>query len=281
MKQVKYLLGFLTVCSVIGFVGCSSDDDENATPGPTETGLSQTYTLEDVGQGISGTAVYTELSDNTTKVTIQLQNTPDGGSHPAHIHMNSAVEGGGVAISLAAVDGTTGMSESIISTNDNGDAVTYADLIAYDGHIMVHLSLDEMSTIVARGDVGGNALTETSETYTLEEVDGSGVSGTATFEERANGNTLVTIELNGTPAGGDHPAHIHMNDVATGGGVVLGFTNVNGDTGMSMTHVEEMNDETPVSYSELITYNGHIMVHLSPDDLATVVARGNIGSNTQ
>ena len=82
-----------------------------------------------------------------------------------------------------------------------------------------------------------------------------------------------------TPAGGMHPAHIHNNDIATGGGIAFTFNVVDGDTGMSMTQVEALDDSTPITYDEILTFNGYINVHLSATQLATIVAQGNIGSN--
>jgi hypothetical protein len=105
------------------------------------------------------------------------------------------------------------------------------------------------------------------------------VSGTAIFEKRKSGNTLITLSLQGTEDGGDHPAHIHANDAATGGGIVLDLNNVNGATGKSTTSVNALNDDTAITYEGLIAYNGHINVHLSPTSLATRIAQGNIGSN--
>jgi hypothetical protein len=43
-----------------------------------------------------------------------------GGSHPGHIHMNTAVEGGGIAFTFKPVNGDTGISATNVSKlNDN------------------------------------------------------------------------------------------------------------------------------------------------------------------
>ncbi|RZS92573.1 CHRD domain-containing protein [Aquimarina brevivitae] len=115
--------------------------------------------------------------------------------------------------------------------------------------------------------------------YTLAEVGGSGVSGTATFTKVNATTTRIDVALEGTPAGGDHPMHIHMNDAATGGGIAITLTNVDGDTGLSTTTVTALDDDTAITYEGLIDYNGYINVHLSANELATIVAQGNIGSN--
>jgi hypothetical protein len=116
--------------------------------------------------------------------------------------------------------------------------------------------------------------------YTLAALDGSGVSGTVTFSKQDESTTKATVQLTGTQAGDSHPAHIHSNGAATGGGIVLDFNPVDGATGRSETTVTQLNDGTPVTYEELIGYNGHVNVHKSSTELAVMLAQGDIGSNT-
>jgi hypothetical protein len=96
-----------------------------------------------------------------------------------------------------------------------------------------------------------------------------------------NGEALATIMLDGTPAGGMHPAHIHMNTAAESGAIAFTFNPVDGDTGMSMTNVSEFDDDTAFMYSDIMDYDGYVNVHASATDLATLAAQGNIGANAQ
>ncbi len=228
---------------------------------------------------ISGNIVFAERENGEVLATISLDNTPEGGSHPAHIHANTAAEGGPIILSFNPVDGTTGISRTNITQFDDGSPATFADITDVDGHVNVHLSETELSTIVAQGDIGENEFTGESISYALDTKDVPGISGTATFSERMSGKTLVTLVLEGTPEGGEHPAHIHANSAETGGGIVISLEAVDGTTGISTTEVETLDDETAITYQELLTFDGHINVHLSPDDLATIVAQGNIGVN--
>jgi len=244
------------------------------------TGESVTYTLDSLAiPTISGEATFSQRNNGTTLVEIMLEGTPEGGEHPAHIHVNSAAEGGGIAISLTSVDGTTGMSRTQVAAFDDGTPITYEGLLDYDGYINVHLSAADLATIVAQGDIGANALTGESVTYALNDVDMSGVSGTATFSQRKDGTSLVSLVLTGTPDGGNHPAHIHYNSAEEGGGIAISLTNVDGTTGLSKTSVSRTDNNIDISYAELIEFDGYINVHLSPDDLATIVAQGDIGAN--
>jgi len=247
---------------------------------PPTTGEAVTYQLvERSNSGVSGSATLEELDDGTSKLTIDLNGTPSNGLHPSHIHMNTAAEGGEIIVSLNEVDGSTGMSETIISQDDNGNMVTYQDLLNIDGYINVHLSADDLGTIVAQGDIGQNALTGESKTYPLQTRDVDGISGSVIFEERQNGEAQATIMLDGTPDGGTHPAHIHMNSFAEGGGILYTFTPVDGTTGMSRSNVAELDDGSSFGYSDILSVDGYVNVHLSADDLGTIVAQGDIGQN--
>jgi hypothetical protein len=114
-------------------------------------------------------------------IELELLNTPQGGSHPAHIHLNNAADGGDIALTLKPVDGTTGKSTTTFKTLDNGSAITYQALLDFDGYINVHLSADKLATLVAQGDIGQNDLTDVSKVYALGSVAVAGIDGTATF----------------------------------------------------------------------------------------------------
>jgi hypothetical protein len=244
------------------------------------TGEMESYPLMEAAVAdISGAVIFKERKNGKTLVEIELENTPGGGVHPAHIHANSAVEGGTVIIPLTNVNGTTGKSLTDVSADKDANPLTYNDLIVFDGHVMVHLSAEQISTIVARGDIGNNALTGEEIVYNITEVNGSGVSGTFTLQQRKSGFSLATLMLTGTPDDGNHPAHIHANSMETGGGIVISLQNVAGSTGISTTNIEKTDAEEAITYSTLLEFDGHVKVHLSPEDLPTVVAGGNIGSN--
>jgi hypothetical protein len=75
----------------------------------------------------------------------------------------------------------------------------------------------------------------------------------------------------------------HVGSDPPGGSIYISLTNVIGfgdDTGdgQSFTTVTETDDGTPVTYEDLIAYDGYINIHLSAENLATVVAQGEIGA---
>ena len=54
---------------------------------------------------------------------------------------------------------------------------------------------------------------------------------------------------------------------------------MNGATGLSMTNMRALNDGTEIGYSDIESLDGYINIHKSAEDLATLVAQGDIGSN--
>ncbi len=280
----KLFMSMVLILPMLMMTNCSSDDDAGIFIPPVET--STTYQLGSVDDpSISGTAKFIENADNSTTVELRLTGTPSGGMHPAHIHFNTAAESGDIAITLGTVDGDTGFSTVTFSALENGTAITYDELLDFDGYINVHLSATELGTLVAQGDIGQNELTGETKSYLLGEFEGTGISGSATFSERVNGEALAVIDLDGTPAGGMHPAHIHMNTALESGAIAYTFNPVDGDTGMSVGNLavldfgddDESNDE-PITYDMLLEYDGYINVHLSEADL-TIVSQGDIGQN--
>ncbi len=279
MKYLKTQTILMLFMSALIFTSCSDDDNNSANVNPDLE--SKTYELFELSNsGVSGSATFTNQTDGSVKVTLDVSGTPQDGMHPAHIHFNTAAEGGGIAVGLNAVDGATGMSETFVTETEDGDPLNYQALLNFDGYINIHLSAEDLATVVAQGDIGQNELTGVSKSYALGERDVDGISGSVLFEERVNGEAQATIMLDGTPDGGMHPAHIHMNTAAEGGGILYTFDQVDGTTGMSRSNIDLLDDEQTVfGYDDVLEVDGYVNVHLSVNELATIVAQGDIGQN--
>ncbi|MHA7842172.1 MAG: CHRD domain-containing protein [Winogradskyella sp.] len=277
MKYLKQQSILMMLFASLFIFSCSSDDDSTPMISILD---SKTYQLEErSNSGVSGTATFALQSDESILVTLSLSGTPQNGMHPSHIHFNTAVEGGDIAVSLNEVNGATGMSETVVTQTNDGAPLSYQDLLDFDGYINVHLSAQDLATVVAQGDIGQNELTGESKSYNLGERDVVGISGSVVFEERINGEALATIMLSGTPDGGMHPAHIHMNTAAEGGGILYTFNAVDGTTGMSQSNLAMLDDDSTFGYSDVLTVDGYVNVHLSMNELGTIVAQGDIGQN--
>jgi len=223
--------------------------------------------------GVSGKVTFTETSSTTTTIDIVLTNAPTG-THPANLYMYSEVEDGNVVVVLNPVD-ATGKSSSTIST------FTYSQLIAYDGNIKVLKSSVGPNVIIAQGDIGGNVMTTTNKTYTLSAIGSYGVAGTALFEKRVNGNTLVSIVLAGTITGEVYPATINLGSITTvgGGPRVKALNDVDGTSGKSFTNIRKLDSGLDITYDNWLVYDGYINIYQSPVNLGVIICHGNIGSN--
>jgi len=273
----KLFILFMLVATVT-LTGCSNNDDSGMII-VDKTGESKTYDLSAVSDpSISGTALFEENEDGTTTISLELKGTSSG-AHPAHVHMNTAAESGDIVIDLASVDGSTGMSSTVVSAFNDGTAVTYSQLLEYDGYINVHESAENLGTLIAQGDIGQNELNGTSKEYALSPKSDPSISGTATFSKRVNGTTLVTLALNGTKEGDAFPAHIHNNSAAESGAIIIDLDTIRGPAGISYTQVEALNTGEAITYDELLEFNGYINAHLSAANLGVLVAQGDIGIN--
>ncbi|MFZ6011478.1 MAG: CHRD domain-containing protein [Bacteroidota bacterium] len=147
----KYCAIALLTLSVFFAAGCDDDDNDDKA-------MSTTYSLEAINSsGVSGTVTFKKQNNTTTLVTIQLSGTQAGNSHPAHIHSGNVSTGGPVVLSFNPVEGSTGKSETTVTKMDDGTLVKYEELIAFNGHVNIHLSVIELQTMIAQGNIGANS----------------------------------------------------------------------------------------------------------------------------
>jgi len=144
---MKSSLSILALAFTLVFTSCNKDDAATAVI------LQEvTYTIFDVANsGVSGKATFTQEDNGSTHVLIELDNS-NTTTNPAYINFNSAAEGGDIAITLKACECL--ISNTTITTFDNGNTITYEGLINLNGHITI---LDENNNIIAVADIGSNA----------------------------------------------------------------------------------------------------------------------------
>lgn len=260
----------LTVLFILIFtMGCKKDEDPEPIPPRT---TSYDLLVQDV-LGVTGKATFTETSDTKATISISLTGA-EPGTHPAALHNNSAIEGGSVVVTLNPVD-ATGKSSTEVTT------LTYSQLIAYDGFIQVQKSNTEPDVILAQGDIGGNVITATNKTYSLDTIGSFGVSGTALFEKRVNGNTLLTISLTGAIPGELYPATINLGSIESvgGGPVVRTLNHVDGTNGKGYTNIRKLDSGIAITYDNWLVYDGYINVYQISVNINNIICHGNIGSN--
>jgi hypothetical protein len=265
-KRIAQILTMMVIAVLLlPASGCKKDKDPARE---TEYNLQTKDVL-----GVNGTVTFVETSSTTTTIKIKMNGAVAGG-HPAELCMNSMVEDGPAVITLNPVD-NTGNSSTLVTTH------TYNQLNAYDGFVKVMKSSSERNVILAMGDIGGNILTSSSKSYDLNKVAAYQVSGTALFQKRENGNTLVTISLTGTINGQSYPATINLSSTSTigGGPVTKHLSNVDGTTGKSYTNIRSLDSGLVITYDNWLVYNGYINIYQSSVAFVNIISQGDIGSN--
>lgn len=264
------------IATSLFIMSCGNDDDFDSTGEISLTDDVRTYALYSVSNpAIKGTVTFAERSDRATLITIDLDGTTPGDSYPAHIHANTAAETGDVIIDLNSIDGTTGISETVVKKKNSGALITYDQLVDLNGYLDVHLNT---STLLVQGDIGENATKDVFMIYPLSAANNSGINGTVTFSRRLNGNTLVTVQLDNASVTGDYPAYIYSDESGLPSSIALDLNRINGATRASHTNVVQLNNGTAISYAEIETYEGHIVVRRSATD-STRIAQVGIGPN--
>lgn len=117
--------------------------------------------------------------------------------------------------------------------------------------------------------------------YTLFSGSDFGFEGTVTIKEKVDGTAQFVIDLDGPTDESAFPAHLHFSSFDTPDAELASvLTPVNATSGISITDLRFLSDDSEVTYEQLLSFDGHIKIHL--DDGANqnvILAFGNIGSN--
>lgn len=108
---------------------------------------------------VQGRVVVTELGPGKLEFRINLKNTAEGGSHPAHLHFGDVSQVGDLALRLNDVDGATGESVTVVENVElsDGQLLTYDLFLQLDGSIKIHMNDNFFKHMVlAFGNVGKN-----------------------------------------------------------------------------------------------------------------------------
>ncbi|MEJ1222651.1 hypothetical protein [Sediminicola sp. 1XM1-17] len=116
--------------------------------------------------------------------------------------------------------------------------------------------------------------------FALSPVADSKISGNVSFVKYEDGRTEVILQINNSSED-IHPAFIYANSLAEGGPVALTLAPIECDCEESITVVSKWDNGSPVSYEDLINFDGHLKIHQNKDHLEIVIAQGNIGANAQ
>jgi hypothetical protein len=244
------------------------------------SGRSVTYELSysDL-PGVTGTLVLSERLSGSTLSTIELQNAPADFDHPVRLFSKSGAEQGSVLVNMGLVDSLTGLGSFHIRNFVNAQPVTYSELLDLEGHVTVFDAFFSFNTKIAEFEIGRNALTGVYETYEIQAVNGSQISGTAVLRERLNGGSLLELQLLGTATSFLYPASINESTAAQGGSVLLNLAPVTGSTGFGRTTPKSAGGEFYLTYVELIGADAHIQIRGGSGLPDAILAAGDIGRN--
>ncbi len=129
-----------------------------------------------------------------------------------------------------------------------------------------------MGATPADGGMGMGAMDRW--TATLEPQNGTSVTGTASvMPGTAAGTTMVEISVMGAPPNGTHPWHIHAGTCGSGGDIVgppAEYPPLTVDANGAGSATATVNMAAPT------TGDYYVQAHMSPTDLGTIVACGNL-----
>lgn len=141
-------LAFMLIVSLIIFTGCKKDSVDTVILQQTEYEL-----VPFNGSTVSGKATFTEDSNGSTFILIELKGT-NTEKHPAYIRFDPASNSGEKAITLEPC--TCQISKTLVTQLDNGNKINYAGLVKFNGHIAILESKTD-NTVVAVANIGKNA----------------------------------------------------------------------------------------------------------------------------
>ncbi len=149
----KLILAFATT---LIFLACQ----DNETAKSDFTGNETTYALQAGSTyNISGTVTFKEKIGGSTLIVVNLTGTEGNLQHPVHLHLGElSTDGAAVAALLNPVLGKTGASETTITKLADETTITYAQIIALQACVKVHLSAagPERDIILAAGNIGSS-----------------------------------------------------------------------------------------------------------------------------
>jgi hypothetical protein len=104
--------------------------------------------------------------------------------------------------------------------------------------------------------------------------------GKVTFRERIDGLAEIDIQIKNTQGPRFFPVHLHFNSFDITSDLAAWLEPLSAATGSSKTLLKHLADESPITYKDLIVFDGHIKIHLESGPMRDVILSfGNIGLN--
>tara|TARA_B100001250_G_C19584786_1_gene693715 strand:- start:331 stop:822 length:492 start_codon:yes stop_codon:yes gene_type:complete len=149
---MKVTIQLASILIIVGLFGCQNNSEPELRQ--------NTYLLHRANSNpVRGDVKVTELGPGKLEFRIQLENTIEGGAHPAHLHFGGVSEVGELALRLNDVDGATGESVTVVENAvlSDGQELTYDLFLTLDGSIKIHMNDNYFKHMVLSfGNVGKN-----------------------------------------------------------------------------------------------------------------------------
>lgn len=149
---MKCIFQLFTALFIFGLLSCQSNSEPELR--------STSYLLHRANYNpVQGKVLVTELGPGILEFRINLENTAEGGIHPAHLHFGDISQVGELALRLNDVDGATGESVTVVEnmTLSDGTELTYDLFLTLDGSIKIHTNETYFKNVVLSfGNVGKN-----------------------------------------------------------------------------------------------------------------------------
>jgi hypothetical protein len=114
--------------------------------------------------------------------------------------------------------------------------------------------------------------------YRLTSTSTQKIDGQVKIRERFDGTTQLELVLENTNSNQTYLAYIHFGNALDGGGVAITLTPVDGHSKTSVTEISNMDSGTPISYQELLEFDGHLNIQAGGEP-GVMVAQADIGKN--
>lgn len=98
---------------------------------------------------VNGSIIFKEKKNGSLEAEINLNNTQEGGSHPAIIYAGKKASSGNVLLTLNPVDGNDGKSVTEFSVLDDDSPINFAELLLIDAHARILLSQQQTQELAA------------------------------------------------------------------------------------------------------------------------------------
>ncbi|XOV93911.1 MAG: hypothetical protein ACFHWX_04225 [Bacteroidota bacterium] len=118
--------------------------------------------------------------------------------------------------------------------------------------------------------------------YPMRQANYNPVYGSVKVTELEPGKIEISIKVENTRSGLDHPAHLHFGSVSEVGELAFKLSPLDGTTGTSVTVLdqEKMSNGEVLTYDGFLNMNGSIKIHM--DNLYfknMVLSYANVGAN--